>query len=52
MSSSSTLPKTLLYNAMLRGYLSLGLPLQAAALFRDIAGWFPFLGGLSDWRSS
>jgi pentatricopeptide repeat protein len=35
-SSSSAPPKTLLYNAMLRGYLSLGLPLQAATLFRDM----------------
>ncbi|KAK3120223.1 hypothetical protein QOZ80_9AG0683950 [Eleusine coracana subsp. coracana] len=34
--SSPAPPKTLLCNAMLRGYLTLGLPRQAAALFRDM----------------
>jgi pentatricopeptide repeat protein len=34
--SSAAPPKALLYNSMLRGYLSLGLQRQAAALFRDM----------------
>ncbi|XP_066342041.1 pentatricopeptide repeat-containing protein At4g21065-like [Miscanthus floridulus] len=33
-SPSATPPKPLLYNAMLRGYLALGLPREAAALLR------------------
>ncbi|CAN6372621.1 unnamed protein product [Urochloa humidicola] len=34
-------PKTLLYNAMLRAYLTLGLPLQAADLFRAMPSGCP-----------
>jgi pentatricopeptide repeat protein len=34
--SSAAPPKALLYNSMVRGYLSLGLPRLAAALFRDM----------------
>ncbi|XP_062197905.1 pentatricopeptide repeat-containing protein At3g16610-like isoform X2 [Phragmites australis] len=36
ISSAPSPPKPLLYNAMLRGYLALGLPREAAALFRDM----------------
>ncbi|XP_062191305.1 pentatricopeptide repeat-containing protein At2g39620-like [Phragmites australis] len=35
-SSASSPPKPLLYNTMLRGYLTLGLPREEAALFRDM----------------
>ncbi|OEL19946.1 putative pentatricopeptide repeat-containing protein [Dichanthelium oligosanthes] len=40
-SSSSSSPKPLLYNAMLRAYLALGLPREAAALFRAMPSVCP-----------